>query len=99
MNGRVFAFIVPLKCADALRGFSSDGVGRGDGAGGGYAMGMGLVKVRRRRRRKRGAVGYEPGLEALEVVRFLILVLAALKLYLSRSYSGSVVEGWVRVYM
>ncbi len=62
-------------------------------------MGMGLVKVRRRRRRKRGAVGYEPGLEALEVVRFFILVLAALKLYLSRSYSGSVVEGWVRVYM
>ena len=39
----MFAFIIPLKCADALRGvLSSDGRGRGDGAGGGYAMGMGL---------------------------------------------------------
>ena len=36
-------FIIPLKCADALRGvLSSDGRGRGDRAGGGYAMGMGM---------------------------------------------------------
>ena len=42
MNGRVFAFIIPLKCADALRGvLSSDGRGRGDGAGGDCAMGNG----------------------------------------------------------